>query len=55
MTYICLTGLVPFKGESIEELNTNILNKDIDFENKLGISQKMKFILSKMLVKNPRE
>lgn len=48
--------MVPFKGESIKELNENILNKNIDFDNpRLALSDKMKYILSKMLIKNPKK
>ena len=46
MSFIALTGTVPFKGEDIEELNKNILTKEIDFENlKANLSVKFKYIL----------
>lgn len=48
--------MVPFKGETIKELNENILTKEIDYDNpRLKLSVTMKTILSKMLVKNPKK
>ena len=56
LAFIALTGMVPFKGETIKELNENILTKEIDYENpRLKLSDTMKMILSKMLVKNPKK
>ena len=56
LAFIALTGMVPFKGETIKELNENILTKEIDYENpRLKLSDAMKMILSKMLVKNPKK
>ena len=56
LAFIALTGMVPFKGESIKELNENILTKEIDYENpRLSLSDTMKYILSKMLIKNPKK
>lgn len=56
LTFIALTGMVPFKGESIKELNENILTKDIDYNNpRLNLSETMKYILSNMLIKNPKK
>ena len=53
LTFITLTGTVPFKGETIEELDYQILNKKIDL-NKFGfLSDGMKNGIEGMLVKNP--
>ncbi len=48
MTFICLTGLIPFKGKKMDHLYNNILSKEIDFS-KTNLSNKMKRIISSML------
>lgn len=46
MSFIALTGTVPFKGDDIDELNQCILNKELDFNNlKIKTSIKVKFLL----------
>ncbi len=54
MSYIALSGYVPFKGESIKELNQSIISEEVEFDHEiLNFSIKMKFILNGMLRKNP--
>ena len=54
MSYIALTGQVPFKGNSSSELNHNILNKKVDFKNlNVKISENLKIVILRMLEKNP--
>lgn len=58
MSFISMTGLVPFKGEGddIDELNNNILHAEIDLDNpKIRLSLRTKIILKKMLKKDPAE
>ena len=50
---ISLTGFVPFKGDTIDELNFNILNKEFDFS-KCKLSKRMTNILKGMLTKDYR-
>lgn len=46
MSFIAMTGMVPFKGNDIETLNHNILNDSIDFENAwIKLSSWMKQVL----------
>jgi serine/threonine protein kinase len=46
MSYIALTGIVPFKGNTVDQLNHNIQNVDVDFESsKIKLSEKMKKLL----------
>lgn len=52
---IALTGHVPFKGDSIEELNNMIINKDVSFDENYKISNNLKRVLKGMLVKNPAD
>ena len=54
-TLIALTGHVPFKGESIDELNHMILNNEVNFGDNCKISEQMKTVLKGMLIKNPSE
>lgn len=53
--YIALTGQVPFKGEKLEELQENIMNKTLEFPKDCGLSEQMKRAISGMLDKNPRK
>ena len=48
---IALTGYVPFKGDTIEELAFSILNKNFDFDDSCNLSKEMQFILKGMLAK----
>lgn len=52
---IALTGHVPFKGESIEELNHKILYKDVEIDDLCKVSDKLKLVLKGMLAKNPAD
>lgn len=54
MTYMALTGNVPFKGNTIEELHQSILTKEVTFSEKVKLSPEMKRAISGMLVKDPR-
>jgi serine/threonine-protein kinase SIK3 len=54
MTYMALTGNVPFKGNTIEELHQSILTKDVTFSEKANLSNEMKRAIKGMLVKDPR-
>lgn len=54
MSYIALTGLVPFKGNDIEKLNKQILTCEVELDDpRIRLSYPMKEILKKMLVKDP--
>lgn len=58
MSFISMTGLVPFKGQGddLDELNYNIINNEIDLDNpKIRLTLKTKIILKKMLKKSPSE
>lgn len=56
MSYIALTGIVPFKGNTVDQLNHNIQNVDVDFESsKIKLSEKMKKLLKSMLIKDPKK
>lgn len=54
MTYMALTGNVPFKGNTIEELHQSILKKEVTFSEKTNLSAPMKKAIRGMLVKDPR-
>jgi serine/threonine protein kinase len=53
--YIALTGQVPFKGEKLEELQDNIMNKTLEFPKECGLSEPMRRAIAGMLEKNPRK
>ena len=56
MSFIALSGQVPFRGEKIEELHYNILNKKISIHDfSVNISDKLKNVIIKMLEKNPKK
>ena len=58
MSFISMTGLVPFKGQGddLNELNHNIINNEIDLDNhRIRLTLRTKIILKKMLKKNPNE
>ena len=54
LTYIALFGLPPFKGESLEQLNQNILLCDPEIPESPEISSQMRKALLGMLDKNPQ-
>ena len=54
MTYMALTGNVPFKGNTIEELHQSILKKEVTFTDKTNLSAPMKKAIRGMLIKDPR-
>jgi serine/threonine-protein kinase SIK3 len=54
MTYMALTGNVPFKGNTIEELHQSILKKEVVFSDKVNLSSAMKKAIKGMLIKDPR-
>lgn len=54
--YVCLTGVLPFPGNSTDEIFQNVLNKDLIIfkEPKLEyFSNEAKDLLFKMLKKDP--
>ena len=53
--YICITGKVPFRGDTIDELHQNILSHKIDISQEKEFSPIMTHLLKKMLVKNPKK
>lgn len=55
MTYIALTGKVPFKGDKIEELQNSITTKAIELSNDNELSEKMKEAIVGMLEKKPKK
>ena len=56
MSFIALSGQVPFRGEKIEELHYNILNKKINVDDfSVNISNKLKNVIIRMLEKNPKK
>ena len=58
MSFISMTGLVPFKGQGddLNELNHNIINNEIDLDNhRIRLTLRTKIILKKMLKKNPNK
>ena len=46
--YIALTGQVPFKGEQLEELQENIMNKVLEFPKDCSLSDSMKKAITGM-------
>ena len=51
MSFISMTGLVPFKGQGddLNELNHNIINNEIDLDNhRIRLTLRTKIILKKM-------
>lgn len=54
LTYIALFGLPPFKGESLEQLNQNILLCDLEIPKSPEVSSQMRKALLGMLDKNPQ-
>lgn len=55
MTYIALTGQVPFKGNKIEELHDSILNHEVTFDDDCGLSSLMQSVIRGMLEKDPKK
>ncbi len=56
MTYISITGLVPFKGESLDELNHNILHKKFQIPYEIcHLSPNFRIAIKGMLDKNPQK
>lgn len=53
LSYIALTGEIPFDGESIEELRESILKKELTFPKEIKLSESTKSLISQMLVKKP--
>lgn len=54
MAFICVLGVIPFRGEAIPDLNKNILHSEPYFPENHGLSPTMHGVLSGMLKKNPR-
>lgn len=52
--YIALTGHIPFKGNDIGQLQSNILMNDLQFPKECRLSERMKSAILKMLDKNPK-
>ena len=55
MTYIALTGQVPFKGNKIEELHDSILNHKVTFDKDSELSPMMQNLIKGMLEKDPKK
>lgn len=55
MSYICLTGCVPFRADKIEDLHDCILNNEVSWKNTVYISSRIKTLIDKMLIKDPNE
>lgn len=55
MSYIALTGQVPFKGNKIEELHNSILNHQVTFDDDCGLSNLMQNVIKGMLEKDPKK
>ena len=53
--YMALTGNVPFKGSTIEQLHKSILEKEIVFPERTKLSNEMKRAIRGMLIKDPAE
>lgn len=53
LSFIALTGEIPFDGNSIEELRYNILRQDFAFPNDVFLTERMRVLLSNMLEKEP--
>ena len=51
LSFICLTGQVPFKGDKIEELYENILNKEVEIKEQYMLSDRIQKLLRMMLTK----
>lgn len=45
MSYICLTGCVPFRADKIEELHECILNNEVSWKNTVYISTRIKKLI----------
>lgn len=54
MAFICVLGVIPFRGETIPDLNKSILLAEPHFPDNHGLSPTMHSVLSGMLKKNPR-
>ena len=48
---IALTGYVPFKGDTFEELAYSIQHKNFEFDESCNLSKEMQFVLKGMLMK----
>jgi serine/threonine protein kinase len=53
LLYELVTGLPPYYSKDQNELFRNILNNDLEFPDKFGLSFEIKCLLSKLLVKDP--
>lgn len=54
MSYMALTGKVPFKGNNIKELQQSILHSKVVFPSKPALSSEMKRAIRGMLEKDPQ-
>lgn len=55
MTFICLTGRVPFRGDEIKDLHHSILKDKIRWKNTPFLSSFIKDLINKMLSKDPKK
>jgi MAP/microtubule affinity-regulating kinase len=54
MTFMAVTGKVPFKGNNIKELQHSILNSKIVFPSSVSLSSELKKVIRGMLKKDPK-
>ena len=56
--YVALSGKLPFPGESTQEIFENVIQKELDIENDMdmsNVSPEAKHLLSLILNKNPKK
>lgn len=53
LSFIALTGEIPFDGSTLDELKENILCSPFRFPKDIFLSDKMKLLISRMLEKDP--
>ena len=53
--FIALTGHIPFKGDSFDQLKNKIMREKIEFPKDCILSNEMKDVITKMLEKNPQK
>lgn len=55
MSYIALTGKIPFKAESVEEIKQKILAAQVSFPANSTLSEEIKNLVLRMLTTNPAD
>jgi serine/threonine protein kinase len=55
MLYTMVIGVMPFSGETEDEIVDQILKKKLKFKNEKPISSQLKDLITKMLTKDPEK